>query len=141
MRHAANALAVLLFVGTAAGCATSSALRKGDLAEQRQDYDMAVVEYTKAVKEKPDAVEPRARLERARLRASLEHFNRGRRLAGTGKFDQALVEYELAADLNPANGEIDTELRRTRDALRAKAQLASNGRTQLENLIQQAREL
>ena len=32
------------------GCAGSSALRRGQTAESGQDYDRAVVEYTKAVR-------------------------------------------------------------------------------------------
>jgi hypothetical protein len=46
-------------------------------------------------------------LQRAKLRASQEHLTRARRLEATGKLDEALVEYELAAELNPGNGDID----------------------------------
>src|SRR5437899_7297540 len=86
------------------GCAASGALRRADLAEHRQDYDLAVVEYTKAVKLRPDDTGARLALDRAKIRASQEHFNRARRLAATSKLDQALVEYELAGELNPSNG-------------------------------------
>src|SRR2546426_5408976 len=74
----------------AAGCASSGALRRGRDAEQRQDYDVAVVEYTKAVRLHPDDANARLALDRAKLRASQDHFTRGRRFAGTGKLDQAL---------------------------------------------------
>ena len=74
------------------GCATTSAVRRGQQAEQRQDYDVAVVEYTRAVREDPDDQDARTGLDRARLRASQDHFRAGRRLAATGKLDQALVE-------------------------------------------------
>ena len=133
---ALGVLAILL-----SGCATAGAIRRGHTAEQRQDYDLAVVEYTKAVRERPDDTDARVSLERAKLRASQDHFLRGRRLAATGKFDQALVEYELAADLNPTNGDVENELRTTRDELRAKSTMARDGKTALETLIQQAREL
>jgi tetratricopeptide (TPR) repeat protein len=98
-----------------AGCAASSALHRGDEAERRQEYDLAVVEYTKAVRLKPDDTEARARLNRAKLRASTEHFQRGRRLTATGKYEQALIELELAAELNPTSTDIDDELRATRN--------------------------
>ena len=38
----------------AAGCAASGALRRGETAERRQDYDLAVVEFTKAVRLNPN---------------------------------------------------------------------------------------
>ena len=83
------------------GCAGSSALRRGQAAERGQDYDRAVVEYTKAVRLKPGSPDARTALDRAKIRAAGEHFSRGRRLAAAGKYDQALVEYELASELNP----------------------------------------
>ena len=54
----------------AGGCATSSAMRKGRDAEQVNDYDRAVVQYTQAVKQKPDSADARLALQRVKLRAS-----------------------------------------------------------------------
>ncbi|MEQ1750560.1 MAG: hydroxymethylbilane synthase, partial [Prosthecobacter sp.] len=54
-------------------------------------------------------------LERAKLRASSDHLQSARRLAATGKLDQALVEYELALELNPTNGEIDAAVHSLKD--------------------------
>src|SRR5262245_7629122 len=105
---------------TMSGCAASSAIHRGGDAERRQDYDQAVVEVTKAVRLKPANADARLGLERAKLRASQDHFMRARRLDATGKLDEALVEYELAAELNPTNGEIDKELRNVRAELRTK---------------------
>ena len=94
------------------GCATSSASRRGRDAERLQQYDVAVVEYTKALKLKPNDVNLRLGLDRAKLRASEEHFLRGRRLAATGKLEEALVG-TAAAELNPTSGAVDEELRST----------------------------
>src|SRR5919198_4232711 len=99
-RAAAVTLAAAL---TLAGCAASAALRQGRDAERMQDYDRAVVEYTKAVRLRPDDPDARLALERAKLRASQDHYARGRRLAALGKLDEALIEYETAAELNPTN--------------------------------------
>src|SRR5258708_36971411 len=96
-RHRVAALLTLCLF--AVGCAASGALRRGGDAEHRQDYDLAVVEYAKAVRLRPNDGNTRAALERAKLRAADDHFNRGRRLAATGKFDQALVEDQVAAEL------------------------------------------
>ena len=138
MRRRLRCCVLCLFAG---GCAASSALRRGSEAEQRQDYDLAVVEYTKAVRLQPDDANARLALERAKLRASQDHFNAGRRLAAAGKLDQALVEFELAAELNPSNSDIDEELRTTRNKLRAKIAVAREGKTELQTLIERARDL
>src|SRR5215208_5768611 len=86
-------VALALFAG---GCASSAALRRGAAAEQRQEYDVAVAEYTNQLRAHPNDANVQLVLERAKLRASADHFQTGRRLAATGKLDQALVEYELA---------------------------------------------
>jgi general secretion pathway protein D len=134
-------LAAVAVAALAAGCASSSALHKGDDAERRQDYDMAVAEYTKAVRLKPDDPEARARLSRAKIRAASDHFQRGRRLAATGKYEQALIELELASELNPTSTDIDDELRATRTKLRARVAVSREGKTELQTLIARARDL
>jgi general secretion pathway protein D len=125
----------------AAGCATSHALENARLAEQARDYDRAVLEYGKALKEHPDDRTIRLQLDRAKLRASQEHFQRGRRLSSTGKFEQALLELQIASELNPSNGEVDELLRSTRAALRNKAAVTREGKTRLETLIDRTREI
>ena len=140
--HRTSSFALTIALGlTLAGCAASGAMRRAHDAERRQDYDLAVVEYTKAVRLRPDDMTARLSLERAKLRASQDHFTRGRRLAATGKLDQALVELEMASELNPTNGDIDDELRATRNRLRAKVAVAREGKTELQTIIERARDL
>jgi general secretion pathway protein D len=134
----AAALALCLLAG---GCAASAARRRGGDAERRQDYDFAVVEYTKALRLHPDDANARLALDRAKLRAAQDHFNKGRRLTAAGKFDQALVEFEVASELNPSSGDIDEELRATRNKLRAKVAVAREGKTELQTIIDRARDL
>src|SRR5712691_5960368 len=133
----AAGLCLLVF----SGCATTAAFRRGRDAEQRQDYDRAVAEYTQALRLAPRNSDARLGLERARLRASQDHFVKGRRLAALGKFDEALVEYGLAAELNPSNADIDQELRATRNRLRAKIAVSTEGKTELQTLIDRSRNL
>src|SRR5262245_12768698 len=104
----------------AAGCASSGAMHRAHEAERLQDYDRAVVEYTKAVRQHPDDMNARMYLDRAKVKASQDHFTRGRRFVALGKLDQAMVELEVASELNPTNADIDDELRATRNKLRAK---------------------
>jgi general secretion pathway protein D len=133
--------ALLVLCLAAAGCAATTASRNGREAERKQDYDVAVAEYTKALRLHPNDVDTQIALERSKLRASQDHFTRARRLAALGKYDQALVEYELAAELNPTNAEIDEQLRETRNKLRAKIAVAREGKTELQTLVDRAREL
>jgi general secretion pathway protein D len=116
-------------------------MRSGREAERFDDFDRAVVEYTKAIREKPDDRDARLALDRAKLKASTAHFERGRRLAANRRYEEALLEYQLAAELNPTNGDVERELTATRNALRAKVAVAQEGQTALEALIQRTREL
>ncbi|OFW21819.1 MAG: hypothetical protein A3H97_08060 [Acidobacteria bacterium RIFCSPLOWO2_02_FULL_65_29] len=100
-----------------------------------------MVAYTKAVRLDPNNTNARLGLERAKLRAATDHFQRGRRLAATGRYDQALVEYELASELNPTSGDIDEQLRATRNQLRSKIMVSREGKTELETLIERTRDL
>jgi len=106
------AAAVLVLVGLA-GCATSSAFRAGEKAEGRQDYDRAVLEYSKAVQQDPNNVHYRKGLERARLRAAEAHALSARRLASRGMYKEALDEYRLALDLNPSSAALVSEMQET----------------------------
>ena len=131
-------LAAALLVG---GCATASPYRAGERAERAQDFDRAVVEYTKAVRVRPDDRTARLALDRARLRASQEHYFRGRRLAAAERHEDALVEFQMASELNPASGDVDAALRDTRLKLRARLAVSRGGKTELQSLIERSRGL
>ena len=135
-------LALLLTLGAAlAGCASSGASRKGLDAERQQDWDRAVVEYTAAVRSNPNDATARMALERAKLRATQNHVQRGRRLASQGKLQEALIEYQIASQLTPASTEIDDAVRELRNAIRTKVVVAQDGKTQLQTLIERTRDL
>jgi general secretion pathway protein D len=138
---ACRAAAVIAAVVLGAGCAATIAMRDGRAAEQRQDYDRAVVAYTRALRSDPHDREAMLALQRAKLRAGEAHFARGRRLAALGRYEDALVEYQLAAEMNPTSGAIDDELRATRNTLRAKLTVRREGKTELETLVDRARAL
>jgi general secretion pathway protein D len=121
------------------GCATTSSFHEGERAERAQDYDRAVVEYTKAVREKPDDRGARLALDRSRLRASEEHFFRGRRLAAAERYEDALIELQVASELNPSSGDVDAALRDTRMKVRAKLAVSREGKTELQSLIERTR--
>ena len=96
------------------GCATS-ALRQAESAEDAHDYDLAVARYTRIVREQPENRNAQLGLERARLRASATHLTQGRRLYSLGRYEDAIVELQLATELNPTSAESERELRGARN--------------------------
>ena len=133
-RSSRLALAALIAT-TMVACASSGSIRVARNAEALQNYDIAVAEYTKILRENPDSREARQGLERAKLRASQDHFTKARRLAATGDLEAALVEFQVASELNPGNSEIEREMQDTRSLLRAKVAFGDSGKTRLESLI------
>jgi Flp pilus assembly protein TadD len=91
---AVRALPVVLALALSA-CA-STATHLGRDAEYNQDYDRAVVEYTKALRQKPDDADARIGLERSRSGVGESSAARPPP-GGTGKLDEALVECSMAA--------------------------------------------
>jgi general secretion pathway protein D len=133
-----GALGAALVALALVACATSTAVRRAGQAEAQQDFDRAVVEYTKALKSDPDNRTIRMSLEQAKLRASQDHFTRGRRLEAVGKLEEALVEFQLAGELNPTASDVHEAIQSTRAQVRAKLAVAEDGKTRLEALIEQS---
>ncbi len=125
--------------GLAVGCASAANLRTGQRAEQQEDYDLAVVAYAKAVRDRPDDRNARLALDRARLRAAEQHYFRGRRLDSDGHYEEALVEFQIAAELNPTSGDISEALRVGRQKSRMNIAVRDSGETELEAMITRMR--
>jgi general secretion pathway protein D len=137
----ARILGVLLLMAAVVGCGAPKAYQIGEAAERRDDFDQAIAAYAQALAADPENIEIATSLKRARLRGSTVHFTKGRRAAGAGKYEEALVEFQLALELNPASGEAEAAVREMRAALRTKMAVRKDGTTQLESLISRARAL
>lgn len=135
------AAGMCLFPLVLAACATSGIVQRGRQAEQGQDYDRAVLEYTNALKAKPGDAGIRMALERVKLRAAENHFNRGRRFLAAGRLEEAAVEFQVALQLNPTSSDSEAALRETRNQLRTKVAVAREGKTALESLVERTRDL
>ena len=133
-------IAVLTLTATLSGCITSAALRDARRAEERQDYDVAVIEYTRALQRDPDSINARTGLQRAKLRASQDHFTNARRASAAGRLEEAEAEYKLAAQLNPDNPEISDELAKVQNQLRTQIAVRRDGRTDMEALVDRMRD-
>jgi tetratricopeptide (TPR) repeat protein len=97
-------LPILLCTAAIAGCATSS-MQRARMADELRDHDLAVAEYTEALRQNPGDAEARAALDRAKVRAAAEHHLRGRRLMTLGRYEEAALELQIAVELNPGSQE------------------------------------
>ena len=117
-------------------------MRAGRSAERVEDYDRAVLAYTKVVRQRPDDREARLALERVKLRAAQDHFFRGRRLAQVHRYEEALVEFQIASELNPTDSSVEAAIRDARQRLRTRLAAESRAdKTELQTLIERARAL
>ncbi len=103
-------------------------LRAGKKAETLEDYDLAVVEYTKAARQKPDDLNAKLALERARQRGGARSLREGTRLAGTGKLgEKASSSCRPRRTSIPGSGDIQEQLRQARNLLRSRVQVTRGG--------------
>ncbi|KAB2958255.1 MAG: hypothetical protein F9K16_13795, partial [Thermoanaerobaculia bacterium] len=91
--------------------------RAAELAEARQEWDRAVVEYLDLTARDPGNVRWRSALMRARLRASQDHFSAGRRFLEAGVPERAVLEFQQAVQLDPTNQYAQVELDKARSLL------------------------
>ena len=105
-------LVLLLIVGA---CATPQAIQRAEEAERQDNWDAAVAYYQSALEEDPKNLSYEMRLKRARLNASQAHEKMGKRLWDAGDLEQALLEYELAVQLDHGNQVAVNELRHVQE--------------------------
>ncbi len=108
------------------GGGTNAAYTQGRKAEERKDWDTALVDYEKA-----KAAEPANPLyvlheENARTNASMLHLKNGRQLLKDGRPDEAAGELQKAARIDPSNRAAAQEL----DALLTKQAEAKKAHTE-----------
>ena len=133
-------MATLLLGVWLAGCATG-ARERARSAERAENFDVAVVEYTRALQDRPGDRQLLQDLQRAELRAAQRHYSLGRRYASLGNYDEALLEFQIAVELNPESGDFQDTLRDTRRAVQTKLVAREAGQTELEALIERTRGL
>ena len=120
-------IGVLALVGSCLSCGGSSvAYREGRKAEERKDWDTALVDYEKAKSADPANALYVLHEQQARLNASLLHLKNGRQLLKEGKQDEAAGELQKAARIDPSNQAAVQEL----NALLAKQAEAKKAHTE-----------
>lgn len=120
------------------GCAGSRAFRDAKDEESRHHYDLAVLKYSRALDLDPKNSSYKVALQRARMRASQFHFEKGKLYRSSARPELAVVELEQAVLLDTTNQYAQAELRRAREeAARAAAERA--GETPLEGMKRRTR--
>ncbi|HVR27974.1 MAG TPA: secretin N-terminal domain-containing protein [Thermoanaerobaculia bacterium] len=138
MRSARNVWAVLAVAVLAASCASYRLEREVRVAEQIGDWDQAVLHYIELVRAEPGNIEYRAGLLRAKLQASLAHFELAKKYQEAGQLERALVELQEAVQLDPTNQYAQVELEKVRELLKA-AREQRDYATSLDTLKQRTR--
>ncbi len=88
-------------------------LKEGQQAEQKKNYDEALVLYEKAVLEDPSETAYQLALRRVRFQAAQAHVDRGKQLRDAGNLEEALKEYQHAYAIDPSSMIAEQELRST----------------------------
>ena len=130
-RPALTALALAILVACASG---GGSLRVARDAEAEQQYDLAVAEYTKLLREHPENRDARQGLERAKLRASQDHFTSARRLSAPESSKKHSSNYRSPPNSTPRMATSSTSCRNPRQ-LRTEGGGREDGKTRLESVI------
>ena len=103
----AAALALLLLQGA---CATSSAYRNGQQEMQAENYDRAVLNFSRALSAKPGNTRFKVALARAKVKAAQDHFTKGQAYVQAGRLEAAIAEFQQTVYLDPSHQYAANEL-------------------------------
>ena len=104
-------LALLLSaLGLLACNAGSVAFREGRKAELRKDWDTALIDYQKALRDQPENAQLLISETRARTQSSLFHLTQGRLLLSENRPDEAAGEFQRAISVDSTNQAAAQEL-------------------------------
>ncbi len=96
-----------------------SLYNKGKIAEARQNYEQAYDFYKQAYDQKPDELFYRSAYERLRFLAGASHVHRGQLLREAGRLEEALAEFQKAADIDPSSAIAKQEIQVTNQMIQA----------------------
>jgi general secretion pathway protein D len=104
-------LSLLVLPGIAESA--KSLYKKGQIAEARQNYEQAYDLYKQAYDQQPQDTSYRSAYERLRFLAGASHVHRGQLLREAGRLEEALVEFEKAAEIDPSSAIAKQEIQVT----------------------------
>ena len=113
LKPAAVVLLVVLAILPAIADKAKSLFSKAEDAEARQNYEAAYNLYKQAYDLKPKDLRYRASFERMRFKAAATVVHNGQKLREEGKLQEALAEFQRAAQIDPSLFIAQQELKRT----------------------------
>ena len=115
-----GALIVLLSFTVVAGYAddAAAAYKRGVKAESHNNYDEAFHAYSQAHSLKPKDPRYFTSFTRLRFYAATEHVHKGETLRDAGKLQEAVAEFQQAAEIDPTNFTAKGEALRTQDLIK-----------------------
>ena len=113
LRQAAIFLLVVAVTLPAVANKAGSFYDKGKDAEARENYEEAYDLYKQAYDLSPKDLKYKAAYERLRFLAGASHVHRGQLLQDVGKLDEALAEFQKAAEVDPSSPIATQEIKRT----------------------------
>jgi general secretion pathway protein D len=113
-----------------------SLYNKGKIAEARQNYEQAYDFYKQAYDQKPDELFYRSAFERLRFLAGASHVHRGQLLREAGRLEEALAEFQKAADIDPSSAIAKQEIQITNQMIQSGKAPASPASVSQPSLLQ-----
>jgi general secretion pathway protein D len=127
-----SSLAALMCVVLTA-CAGSTSYQQARDEEAVGHWDLAVMRYAQALEMDPKNSTYKIALERAKLKASQIHFEKGKMYRASGRPDLAVVEFAQTVLLDPTNDYAEIELRKAEaDVVKQEAERLAE--TRMESL-------
>jgi len=117
LRPATLLFVVLAITLPAAADKAHSLWNRGRDAEQREDYEKAYDYYQEAFSLRPKDLRYRTSYEHIKFLASASHVHRGQLLRESGKLDEAVVEFQKAATIDPSSFVAQQELKKTQEMI------------------------
>jgi general secretion pathway protein D len=119
IRPAQICLLLAFFVLPGVAENAKSLFKKAKLAEARQNYEQAYDLYKQAFDQNPQDVGYRAAFERLRFLAGASHVHRGQLLREAGRLQEALAEFQKAAEIDPSSAIAKQEVQVTNQMIQA----------------------
>jgi general secretion pathway protein D len=135
-------LCLIFILSATAADSGKSLYAKGKNAEARQNYEQAYDFYKQAYDLKPTDLSYRSAFERLRFLAGASHVHRGQLLREAGRLDEALAEFQKAAEIDPSSPIARQEIQVTSKLIEAAKSPGANAApvepSVLEKRLQQA---
>lgn len=133
-RGVAIALAAVLLI-LLTGCAAQKSYRRAEKESRRDNWDQAVLDYSKAKALDPGNARYGVALERAKLKSSARHFEKGKRYLAANQFEAAIAEFQQTLLMHPGNQHARNVMAK---AIR-ELEMRSSGPSNLELMKERAR--